>query len=407
MACLSERLSSVHALADVLSHADAGVVENAVSAASALPTLDRCADVPMLRAVLTPPDEPATRARVAAVREEVAKVNALATSGQCDRAASAGASVVGQANAVGYLPLEAEARYALGSLGDSCTAPTAATNELEEAVFAAEASRHDEIAIKAAVFLVSQYADRLHDVRMARNWLRHGEAILARFPGHPLLQAWIAVEKGLVLRAEGQDAAALEQEQHALALKEAALGPSHVDVAISSLNVALFLHELGRDREAEPLIVKSVGVFTELLGGDSAQLAVALLDESEILTALRRFDVAGVAIERALAIWRGRGASALFEGHGLLALGRLQLAEDQQQAARATLERATVLLRGADELTSGQASFALAQAMWATPGDRAKSLALARRARSMIGGDSSAARDTAAVDGWLSRHQVR
>ena len=65
MGCLGERLSSVKALTDVFATADPGVVENAVGAASALPTLDRCADVAMLRAVVRPPDDPGKRAQVA------------------------------------------------------------------------------------------------------------------------------------------------------------------------------------------------------------------------------------------------------------------------------------------------------------------------------------------------------
>src|SRR5439155_7825083 len=55
MGCLAERLSGVRALGDVFLSADSAVVDNAVSAASSLPALDRCADVDMLRAVVKPP----------------------------------------------------------------------------------------------------------------------------------------------------------------------------------------------------------------------------------------------------------------------------------------------------------------------------------------------------------------
>src|SRR5262249_28182797 len=74
MGCLGERLSSVRALGDVFLTADRGVVDNAVAAASVLPTLDRCADVSMLRAVIRPPDDPAVRAKVAATHDQIAKV---------------------------------------------------------------------------------------------------------------------------------------------------------------------------------------------------------------------------------------------------------------------------------------------------------------------------------------------
>ncbi|HEX3904293.1 MAG TPA: serine/threonine-protein kinase, partial [Polyangia bacterium] len=58
MSCLQERLNGFRALTDVFADATGEVVENAVSATNALSTLDRCADVPTLRAVIRPPDDP-------------------------------------------------------------------------------------------------------------------------------------------------------------------------------------------------------------------------------------------------------------------------------------------------------------------------------------------------------------
>ncbi len=64
MSCLQERLGGLRALTDVFSEANGDVVENAVSAANALGSLDRCADVPLLRSIVRPPEDPATtRAR--------------------------------------------------------------------------------------------------------------------------------------------------------------------------------------------------------------------------------------------------------------------------------------------------------------------------------------------------------
>ena len=58
MACLQERLGGVKALTDVFSEANGEVVENAVSAANSLETLDRCANIPLLRAVVRSPEDP-------------------------------------------------------------------------------------------------------------------------------------------------------------------------------------------------------------------------------------------------------------------------------------------------------------------------------------------------------------
>ncbi len=58
MTCLQERLGGLRALTDVFSDANGQVVENAVSAANNLGSLDRCADVPLLRSVVRPPEDP-------------------------------------------------------------------------------------------------------------------------------------------------------------------------------------------------------------------------------------------------------------------------------------------------------------------------------------------------------------
>ena len=63
MACLHERLGGLRALTDVFSEANGDVVENAVSAANALPALDSCADVALLRSVVRPPGIPPRAAR--------------------------------------------------------------------------------------------------------------------------------------------------------------------------------------------------------------------------------------------------------------------------------------------------------------------------------------------------------
>ncbi len=153
MGCLGERLSSVRALGDVFMTADPAVVDNAVSAASSLPALDRCADVEMLRAVIKPPDNPAVRAKVASVREEIAKVKALGDSGQCEKAASLGPSVVNAAKALSYLPVEAEADFAFGRLAETCTDVAKGIGYLEDAAIAAEASRDDQLYVESTITL--------------------------------------------------------------------------------------------------------------------------------------------------------------------------------------------------------------------------------------------------------------
>ena len=111
MACLNEHLGNARALSDVFAAADGKVVENAVSAAAALPPLDRCADVTLLRAVVKPPEDAATRKRVDDLRGELANLIALRDSGQCARAIPRAEALISNARRVGYQPLLADTLY--------------------------------------------------------------------------------------------------------------------------------------------------------------------------------------------------------------------------------------------------------------------------------------------------------
>ncbi len=406
MDCLDERLSSVRAVVAVFSSANSGVVDNAVATASAIPQLDRCADVAMLRAVVRPPDDKATRTRVAEVRDEVARVGALSAAGQCGQALTLGTKVVAESKAIGYLPLEAEALFTLGS-GAWCMEPAKATEILEEAILAAEASQHDEIAIRASAMIQGS------DLHISRYWLRQAEAILSRFPGrHPVLEAWIAVSQANLAAHEGNYEEALRESRRALALKLAALGPTHIETAISEDSVASHLHDLGRDVEAEPIARRAVDLFIRLLGNDNAQVAMALTDEAEVLTSLGKFDPARASIERALAIWNKLDESPVYLGYSLLDLGRLELAQGQPRAARAALERALVLFgrssagKLVDAVAKAEVEFALARALWDLPGDRRRAVAEARGARLLLAEAKVLPRKTAALDAWIAAHRA-
>jgi tetratricopeptide (TPR) repeat protein len=405
MGCLGERLSGVRALGDVFLTADRGVVDNAVGAASALPALDRCADVPMLRAVIKPPDDPAVRAKVGAAREAVARVKALGDSGQCNQAAAAGAAAVATAKAIGYLPLEAEAHLTLGRLGETCIDAEKAISELDSAVFAADASRHDQVSIEANLYLGTLYSSRFHDTRMARNALRHGQAVLARFPDHPILEAWLADDDAQVSFDEGHLEEALRQTQKVLALKEKVLGSSHFDVAVSASNVALKLHALNRDADAEPLILRAVDLFSKLSGKDSTLVAVASVNQAEILTGLGRFAEAHRALDDALATFGRQGATAFYLGYALLDRGTLELAEHRDRAAVGTLERSAALLGDQDPLIAAQARFALSRALWsASPREHRRSAALVRSTREGIAKEPGASRLIHDIDAWQAAH---
>jgi tetratricopeptide (TPR) repeat protein len=407
MACLGERLASVRALGEVLAGADARAIDNADAAASGLPMLARCSDVAMLRAVVSPPEDPTIRARVDALREEGARLSVLAAAGQCERASAAGEKLITASAAVGYMPLVAEAEMVLGRLGEICTDATKSAEHLEQASFAAEISHHDQVVIEAAVFASALHADVLHDLPGARRWLRHGEAVLGRFPGHPILEAWMASARAVVLVKAGDTSAAIDENRRNLALLEKVRPPDHYDVAIGFQNLGIALLEDGQVAAAEPPTARSLALMKKLFGNDSARTAALLLNHGEILTVLHRTDEARPEIEQALSIWRRQNADAYFIAYGLLDLGRLELEAGNLGAARTTLIEAGRTLGKAHPQLSAEVDFALGRTIWAVTAERGKAAGLARQARQVLTTASDGARKVAEIDAWLATHDKR
>jgi serine/threonine protein kinase/tetratricopeptide (TPR) repeat protein len=404
MACLGQRLAGVKALTDVLSAGDPSVLENAASAAGGLGSLDTCADVQMLRSVVQPPSDGQARARVEEIRADVAKARALGDAGECGHAGAAAAAALASAKAVGYAPLEAEAYYVNGRAGNFCGDVAPAIESLESAVFAAEASHHDEIAVEAASYASVMYADRERDTRAARRWLRYADAILGRLPGHPILEAHTILAWGTVEQAEGKFGDGAREQKRALALVEQALGPLHPDSAIAAMNLGNALHELGRDDEAEPYGRRAVETFERLVGPEGAQVAVAVYDWGEQLAGLGRTAEARQACERALAIWTKENASPFFVGLARLDLARIELAEKRPVEARRLVETSIAAIAKQDPQLGAQASFVLAQALWPERRERTRAADLAREARSALVAANAPAPKVAEVDAWLGDH---
>jgi len=401
MECLDERLQNLRALIDVFKAANPTIAEGAVSAASSVPTVERCADVAMLRAVVRPPEDVVTRAKVSEIRERVARVSALAEAGECGRALELSEKTTRDATTLGYLPLEAEALFA-PTWGSQCLNPWQQDAAAKEAFVAAEASRHDDVAIRAAAVITGSSPEE------KQYWLRVSRAILSRFPGrHPDLEAWTATSAGNVSFYEGRMTDALREYQRAMDIAVATFGERNFNTVFGKVNVAMALHAAGRDAQAEPLIRECIATLVGLGAGDSIHMAVALSTLTEILTGLRRFGDARLANQHQFAIVdKANGPSAL-SGCAWLDLGELELAAGRQEEARRALRSSIVALSERppqswdEKSTYAEAEFALARALWESEADRREAVAAARAARAALEGARSS-RLQPEVDDWLT-----
>jgi hypothetical protein len=403
MACLQERLGGLRALTDLYSDANGELVEHAVSAANALGSLDRCADIPLLKSLVRPPEDPATRARVARLRQRLAALKAQVDAGRWKEVLRAMPPVAAEARALGYQPLVAEMLRLEGeALGRSNDA-TAAQTKLVEAFWAADASRHDEVRAAAASELVFVFGYQLGKFDEAERWSGTADAVLQRVGGHELLRAWQLNNIGAVRGLKGEHEAALLAQQQALVLKQQALGPDHPDVGVSEGNIANELAGLGRNQEALGHVDSSVALIENGYGASHPVLATQLSNRGEILGALGRPREARQSFERARVIWeRELGLEDRNLAYALTGIGLTYLAENDPGNALASLERAYKIREAheVDPSRRAETRFALARALWEAKRDRARARLLAEQAKEGYAKGAVKAK-VAEVDGWL------
>jgi eukaryotic-like serine/threonine-protein kinase len=407
MSCLQERLGGLRALTEVFGDASGEVVENAVSAANALPTLDRCADVPLLRAVVRPPEDPVTRARVDDLRRRLADVKARGDAGLWREGLPAARALVDEARHLGYQPLIAETLAEVGQRYINLADPVAAGAVLEEAFWQADAARHDDVRVEVAGHLVwttgylqSRFAD-------SDRWARTAESVLQRIGGHELQRAWLLNNVASIEGLRGKQEAALRAHEEALALKEKALGRDAPDVGISEGNIAIALQDLGRNQEALAHVDRSIEILTEGLGAEHPDLATQLSNRGEILNALGRYREARASFERARIVWeRELGLDARNLAYALTGIGQSYLDERDAMSAVAPLERAWKIREAKETDPSRRAEtlFALARALWDSERDHRRAQVLAHGARDAYAQADGKAR-VADVDAWLAQRQ--
>jgi tetratricopeptide (TPR) repeat protein len=403
MSCLQERLASARALTDLFSSADRAVVENAVAAAGALPGLDRCADVTLLRAVVQPPRDEATRARVEALRAERARLVALRDAGHCADAERMAGGLIADVRRAGYAPLLAETLNAAGSLADVCIDMARGLERFHEAYAVGLASHHDEAAAEAATEIGDFLVTRGNQIETGAEWLAIGQAMVDRIGGHPLLEAWLLAAHASILTNEGKLAEALAALERSRQAKERILGDSHIDVLSSTLNIGNLLELSGRHEEALAADRSARLTMARVVGPDHPRVAMVWANEGEALNSLGRHAEARVAFEHALDIWRRSGADPYFTSFGLTGLGRAYLGEERAADALPPLEEALRIRveRRMDAEHLGEVRFALARALWSRPTERRRARALAQQARADYAELKSDATSATEIDVWL------
>jgi len=344
MACLDRHLLALDALVGVLEHADAELVRGAVEAAQKLPRVSFCSQVEALLSLPPPPEEPEARTRLESAWRELAKAQALLDAGRFAAGVPVAKALLEEARALRYRPLEAEALHVLGWLESRLGQNPAADETWTGAVLAALASRHDELALRAATELVFVNGYELGQYSKARAWAAQARALLERMGPREELEAQLSSNEGLLAFSEGRLPEALGHYQHALRLRERVLGPDHPQTAKVLNNLGLLHQRRGNPADAVPLYERVLAIQRAQLGADHPAQATTLINLGDARRALEGPDAALPLYSQALEL----RLRTLGETHPLTRrlyndLGRLHMQRGDFGEARRAHERALAL----------------------------------------------------------------
>jgi tetratricopeptide (TPR) repeat protein len=273
MACLDRRLRAVDALTAELSRADAALVKRSAETVGLLRGVSGCANIEALSAPVPLAEDPALRAKVDTLRTELARAQALLDAGRYQQALPVAQAAADTARTLNYRPMEAEALHVLGWAHQRLSKPDQAMKVWNEAMTAATAGRHDELAVQLATDLVGGLSDLRESFSEAHLWARQAHALLERMGGSPELEGKLANHEGILAVREGKLDLAATHYARALALRERTLGPTHVETAKALNNLAYTRNRQGRPAEAVPLCERALAVYEQRLGKDHPLLA--------------------------------------------------------------------------------------------------------------------------------------
>ncbi len=343
-ACLDNQREVVAGLAQAWTEPDRQTIVRATSAAAAILPPSTCMDTALLARQLQPPED--ARERVQALRVELERAAALQLAYRYARALERYQAVLGEAEALGWRPLVAEARHRIALGYSDAGHPEAAELTLRAARVDALASGHDLMLLDTTSFAVELIGNQLarHDEGLV--WGELGLALIERLDlADTLHEADLLANLGALHGNRGEFERGLVHDRRSLGIREALLGPTHPAVASSLDNIATTLVATGDYAGALEHYERAKSIRS-LVFGDSIEVAYTIngmgnvfLQQGDFDRALAEFREAQRLIARLL----GPDHIELAPSHNNIGViywqrGRLDEALVEFRHARATME---------------------------------------------------------------------
>ena len=276
IACLGRRRAHLEALIEVFTAADSAVVENAVQAVAALPSVHACSDPDVLHGATAPPDDPETALRVGLLRGQLARAQVLEDTGRFEEGLQLATRARREAESLGYAPAEAEAALVEGSLEMAAARSTEAHEALTHALRLGIAHDLHAVAAEAAtrqIFVVGVGLGRRTEALATEAF---AEALAQRAGGDGRLAALLHNNLGAVYDLQGAFAVGRAHYEQTIAVLDRRPGPPDPLLAITHNNLGNMESDRGDFDAARIHFVAAQRLFTRILGDAHPFVAHAL-----------------------------------------------------------------------------------------------------------------------------------
>jgi serine/threonine-protein kinase len=300
--CLDRRLGQLGAAVEVLGEKpDVGTLDKAVQVADGLVPIASCADLEALTARVPPPEDPAVRARVAALAPRVDRIEALARAARYKEGLALAEPLYEETRALPYAPARAQAALLSGGLHADTGDFTRGRALFEGALLDASAGKDDVLSAKAwakLLYLVIEQQRHLEEATVIRAL---GRGAIARAHDDDEQARWLDAE-GLVFAREMKFDEAIAAYERAAALDAKTHGAESADVASAMNNLGNVYGDAGQMEKASAAYERAIEIYTKVLGPEHPQVANALNNLGTQLDSLGDARGALAAFDRALAI---------------------------------------------------------------------------------------------------------
>ncbi|HEY4179271.1 MAG TPA: tetratricopeptide repeat protein [Kofleriaceae bacterium] len=304
-ACLDRRLAELDSLLRVFgSNPDGDLVDNAVHASLALTDLAACADTTALTSASPPPATAVERSQLAALVARLEITRAALRAGRPKEASRLDPTLVADARTLGHAPFLAEVLLldcaVRDGIGDNTGAEAACRDALQVAATARDHARVAEAAVQL-VRIVGYGKGRI-DEALAMS--RLADAEVSQAGDDPRLRAKFLTNRGILYSLKGDLPSARTDQEAALALRSAALGPTHLETAESFHDLGGVLWQMGKFDDALVAMRKALEMTEAILGPDHPDVGKTVLGIGMSLRAQGKLDEALPNYERALKIFK-------------------------------------------------------------------------------------------------------